>query len=77
MDTWALDSQFCQVQNEISMYNIGDSSVYIALEMLYYNNFGHHFAQARPSMITTIALTIECVCLKRQSAQHKHNGNQI
>ena len=37
---------------------------------------GNHFAQALKSMIATIVLTIECVCLKRQSAQHKHDGNQ-
>ena len=40
-------------------------------------HFGNHFAQARPSIITIIVLTIECVCLKRQSAQHKRNGDQI
>ena len=77
MDTWALDSQFCKVQTKLSILTIGDSSVYIALGILFDNNFGNHFAQAGLSMITTIVLTIECVYLKRQRPQHKRNVDQI
>ena len=77
MDTWALDSQFCKVQNKLSILKIGDSSVYIALLILFKQNFGNHFAQACLSMKTTIAITIECVCMKRQCAQHKRNVDQI
>ena len=31
MDIWALGSEFCNVQNNIAIYKIGDSFVYIAL----------------------------------------------
>ena len=76
MDTWAIGSQFCKAKNKLSILKTGYTFVYMALGP-FEKDFGDHFAQARPSMITIIVLTIECVCLKRQSAQHKRNGDQI
>ena len=40
-------------------------------------NIGNHFAQACLSMKTTITITVEFVCMKRQCAQHKRNVDQI
>ena len=77
MDTWALDSQFCKVQNKLSILKIGDSSVYTALVISFNEKFGNHFAQAGLPMITTVILIIECAYLKRQKPQHKRNVDQF